>query len=644
MSGQGDLSGAATADVVSTNGAYSAYRPHSLRDALSEVGSSLEPSGTPSEEDYDDLTAAPEAIITRRRPAVELDPHGDRAAASRANVTVVSRDDASLEDLVAASAVASALSRPKRPLTIIAKDDKEMQEIMRHGLERVHDPAAADKRRKKFSDLVFTRKFSAFDMRNEHAANSPFHGFFTLFWMTTALFMLKIGAENYRRFGSPLGQNEIMKVMFDRDIAVLLFADGVMCGSTAVSWLLQRAILADYLDWDRSGWILQNVWQTLYMAAVVGLPIIRNWPWTHTVFFVMHGLVMLMKQHSYAFYNGHLSSAFKKRTQLLLKLKQLENIEPTQAPSPTLPHVSAISTSHLSQIPSAHERKERHLSTSREKSMADIDKVARAVESGEPLDELQVAVFERLLRWEMDALTDELKGKSASPARAYPRTLTLANHYEFNVLPTLVYELEYPRADAIDWRYAVEKMAACFGIIFVMIMVSQAFILPVVLEAVRLKDAGVPLAARFRRFPWMLLDLVFPFLMEYLMAWYLIWETVLNFIAEVTYFADRNFYDAWWNSVSWDQFARDWNRPVHNFLLRHVYHSSISAMKVNKHTATVITFFLSACVHELLMACIFKKLRGYLLISQMIQLPVRSEAIVSTGRPCVHILICACSS
>ena len=69
-------------------------------------------------------------------------------------------------------------------------------------------------------------------------------------------------------------------------------------------------------------------------------------------------------------------------------------------------------------------------------------------------------------------------------------------------------------------------------------------------------------------------------------------------VVSLACFADRSFYDAWWNCVSWDQFARDWNRPVHNFLLRHVYHSSISAMKVDKHTATLITFFLSACVQS----------------------------------------------
>lgn len=77
------------------------------------------------------------------------------------------------------------------------------------------------------------------------------------------------------------------------------------------------------------------------------------------------------------------------------------------------------------------------------------------------------------------------------------------------------------------------------------------------------------------------------------------------------------------NVVSWDQFARSWNIPVHNFLLRHVYHSSISSLKVRKHTATLITFTLSACVHELLMWCLFKKFRGYLFMAQMSQLPVR---------------------
>ncbi|KAK4042595.1 MBOAT, membrane-bound O-acyltransferase family-domain-containing protein [Parachaetomium inaequale] len=438
--------------------------------------------------------------------------------------------------------------------------------------------------------------------------------------MAVFLFVVKIAADNWRVHGNPLGTNEIMRGMFGckREVVVLLGADGVMCALTGVGWVLQRMVREGTVAWDGWGWVVQHVWQTVFIAGVVGLTRLREWPWTHTVFFVLHGLVMLMKQHSYAFYNGHLSSVYKQRALLLGKIKELEGVSPVTSPSATEPPVADIHTTHLTKAPSARERRQ----SLPHENVLDIDRIVAAIDSGEPLDQEQVHVFERVLKWEVDALSDELRGKSTQPGREYPRNLTLCNHYEYVVLPTVVYELEYPRSASINWYYAAEKAAACFGIIFVMIMISQAFIYPVVMDTVRMKDEGVPLAGRFRRFPWMLLDLVFPFMMEYLLTWYLIWETILNFLAELTYFADRGFYDAWWNCVSWDQFARDWNRPVHNFLLRHVYHSSISAMKVDRHTATLITFFLSACVHELVMWCIFKKLRGYLLILQMCQLPL----------------------
>jgi sterol O-acyltransferase len=61
---------------------------------------------------------------------------------------------------------------------------------------------------------------------------------------------------------------------------------------------------------------------------------------------------------------------------------------------------------------------------------------------------------------------------------------------------------------------------------------------------------------------------------------------------------------------------------VHSFLLRHVYHSSISTFQLSRLSASLVTFFLSACVHELIMLCLFRRLRGYLLILQMCQLPL----------------------
>ncbi|KAK2012691.1 MBOAT family protein, partial [Colletotrichum eremochloae] len=598
--------------------------PRSLRDTVGatsgEPATSTTPSESPSEEDYDDSKLAARQH-KGRAPFRPVRPGASPLSTSSKRDRTLSLDGSTLSET---SSIDESVRDDNGRLKtyILSPEDRELCDVIRRGLEREKDPKRPA-RPTKFSDLVFTRRFSTFDRLNQQTANSPFYGFYTLFWMAVALFVVKIGASNWKATGNPLGTNEIMKIMFRRDVVVLLASDGVMCAATGVSWVLQRLIFSGYMDWDSSGWIVQNIMQSLFIGSAVGLTLIRDWPWTHTVFFVLHAIIMLMKQHSYAFYNGHLSSAYKRRKSLLSKLKKLDNIAPVESRSATSPSASAVSLSHLADPPSAAVMKGRRQSVAhaRGSDETDLDRISHAIESGKPLDADQIRVFERIIRWEVDGLTEELRGKATSVVRAYPNNLSLRNYYEYIALPTLVYELEYPRSDSIDWFYVAEKTAAMFGIIFVMIMVSQAFIYPVVMQTLAMKETGMPLSERVRYFPWMLSDLVFPFLMEYLMAWYLIWEAILNILAEVTYFADRSFYDAWWNSVSWDQFARDWNRPVHNFLLRHVYHSSISSMKVNRHTATLITFFLSACVHELVMWCIFKKLRGYLLFAQMCQLP-----------------------
>ncbi|EFQ34062.1 MBOAT family protein [Colletotrichum graminicola M1.001] len=610
---------------VSTSASPESPRP--LRDALratsGERATSTTPSESTNEEDYDDpkLAARQGEERAPARPARPgaLPPLNTPSKRDR----TLSLDGSTLSET---SSVDGSLLRDdsgRLKAYVLSPDDRELRDVVRRGLEREKDPKRPT-RPSKFSDLVFTRRFSTFDRLNQQTANSPFYGFYTLFWMAVALFVVKIGASNWKATGNPLGTNDIMKIMFRRDVVVLLASDGVMCAATGVSWILQRLIFAGYIDWDGFGWIVQNIWQSVFIGSAVGLTLIRDWPWTHTVFFVLHAIIMLMKQHSYAFYNGHLSSAYKRRRSLFSELKQLDKVAPVECRSATSPSASTVSLSHLANPPSAAEIEVRRQSAAhaRRSYQTDLDRISHAIESGEPLDADQIRVFERIIRWEVDGLTDELRGKATSVVRAYPNNLSLKNHYEYIVLPTLVYELEYPRSDSIDWFYVAEKTAAMFGIIFVMIMVSQAFIYPVVMQTLAMKETGMPLSERVRYFPWFLSDLVFPFLMEYLMGWYLIWEAILNILAEVTYFADRSFYDAWWNSVSWDQFARDWNRPVHIFLLRHVYHSSISSMKVNRHTATLITFFLSACVHELVMWCIFKKLRGYLLFAQMCQLPL----------------------
>ena len=213
-------------------------------------------SKTVSEEDYD---SGSESVIVEGNEEWEL-------RGSQGRTPSVPAVDGLQSDVQA-----EAGGKRNHGFIVSTADDLVVSDAVRHGLHRFSPPhpsssggeKAGDRGRRgsraKFTDLVFTRKFSAFDRQNQETANSPFHGFFTLFWMSVFFFVVKIGLDNWKIYGSPLGTNEIMRNMFRRDVLVLLIADGVMCGMTGASWALQRAVKAGLVNWDRTGWVLQNV-------------------------------------------------------------------------------------------------------------------------------------------------------------------------------------------------------------------------------------------------------------------------------------------------------------------------------------------------------------------------------------------------
>jgi sterol O-acyltransferase len=201
-------------------------------------------------------------------------------------------------------------------------------------------------------------------------------------------------------------------------------------------------------------------------------------------------------------------------------LKQLDNIAPVSTPSVITPKVASLSTSYLDHRPTASDLNQRrqYQRNSYEDGASNINQVAAAIESGEPLDIDQIETFERIIKWEIDALTEDLNGKCSMSGNCYPNNLTVSNHYEYIVFPTLVYELEYPRSDKINWYYVAEKTVAVFGVLGIMNLVSQAFIYPVVVKTIEMKDGGMSLQERLKVFPWILSDLIFPFMMEYMMV------------------------------------------------------------------------------------------------------------------------------
>lgn len=143
---------------------------------------------------------------------------------------------------------------------LTAEDAKLLQEVLHHKLHLESTGGLDSERRPfRFQDLEFTRQLSTFDRQNPSFYSSKFHGFFTLFWLGVALLLVKIAANNWRVHGTLWGKNEIIHLMFRKDVLVLGISDFVLCWSTVFCLGLQRAILRGYLRWSGLGWLIQNV-------------------------------------------------------------------------------------------------------------------------------------------------------------------------------------------------------------------------------------------------------------------------------------------------------------------------------------------------------------------------------------------------
>ena len=92
----------------------------------------------------------------------------------------------------------------------------------------------------------------------------------------------------------------------------------------------------------------------------------------------------------------------------------------------------------------------------------------------------------------------------------------------------------------------------------------------------------------------------------------------------LTRFADRRFYDDWWNSTTFDEFARNWNKPVHEFLLRHVYIELSARRGTSRGLAVAMIFAWSMLLHEVIFVVCFRMLRPWFTMFGLSQLPLNN--------------------
>ncbi|KAF2738738.1 sterol O-acyltransferase [Polyplosphaeria fusca] len=430
----------------------------------------------------------------------------------------------------------------------------------------------AQNKRRIFPTVEYVDRVSHFDPDSEY---HDFRGFFVLFWIGLAIMVITSMLRNMRETGYPLIIRQ-WGYLKER-VWELGLSDGAMVFSTAISLPLHKWFMKSNLfRWNRLGVVVQSVYQALWLAFWTTWPFIRDWSWTAQVFFTLHLLAIMMKMHSYAFYCGHLSET----------RRRLFDLDKPDGRSMSAPYRYPRPRTHLHEIPQSPTNE-------------DPDK--------------QEAL--RLLR-------EDLAFELASPLGnvSYPQNLTLANYADFILCPTLCYEIEYPRTPRIRWMEVFYKTLAVAGCIFLMIVTAEEFILPVLNEASDNLRSARSVGEFFLILGETIGRMLFPFMVMFLLVFLSIFEYVLGAFAELTRFADRQFYADWWNSSDWLEFSREWNKPVHHFFRRHVY--SASKTHVSRPVATAITFLISALAHELVLGCITRKFRGYGFFAMMLQMPI----------------------
>lgn len=176
----------------------------------------------------------------------------------------------------------------------------------------------------------------------------------------------------------------------------------------------------------------------------------------------------------------------------------------------------------------------------------------------------------------------------------YPENITLGNLTYFWWAPTLVYQPVYPRTAKIRWVFVAKRMVEVFGLNAFMWIASAQYAAPVLQNSLD-KMASLDLPSILER----LMKLSTISLVIWLAGFFALFQSFLNALAEVMKFGDREFYADWWNSPSVGVYWRTWNKPVYQFMKRHVF-SPLVGRGWSYGSASIAVFVFSGVLHELL--------------------------------------------
>lgn len=258
---------------------------------------------------------------------------------------------------------------------------------------------------------------------------------------------------------------------------------------------------------------------------------------------------MLMKVHSYLDFNGKASSKHQKLQKQRSVLQDLLTASGGKAAciaaatpialqsvqSPTSPKGATSTGLPEPQTKSAETPAGGGLRRRRSRCLSaeDAEKVIASKAASNPTDSTPISEFElhilcfspntKIAEIANDAtdLTNDLTAQPKTPTVTspnpsankellrYPDNLTYANFIDYLIVPSLVYELDYPRTQEIRPLYLLEKTLATFGTFSLLYIITEHYILPI--TNARADYSFFELA----------LELTTPFMVNYVLIFYI---------------------------------------------------------------------------------------------------------------------------
>ncbi|XP_064389911.1 sterol O-acyltransferase 2-like [Halichondria panicea] len=165
-----------------------------------------------------------------------------------------------------------------------------------------------------------------------------------------------------------------------------------------------------------------------------------------------------------------------------------------------------------------------------------------------------------------------------------PSVGSFSKYFYFLFVPTLLYRDHYPRLKGpICWRNVVFYFGQFLAFTYVHFVIYGKWLVPASFKPQDL----------WNTYQYTLMTVSLGIVSVNV----IIFHSWHNFTAELTRFADREFYTDWWNSSSYPIFYRKWNVLIYDWLNAYFYQDLRKVLKSSWLTALVV-FLVSSFMHD----------------------------------------------